>query len=114
MSRTIEIAPTPTHSAGKWQAQQEGYNPETGFPVWVVVGPESAICKVYTFGEDERPRTAEANAVLIAEAPTMLQALKDLTAEIHLSKLNIRKDFSLINAHAAALRAIHKATGGAR
>ena len=39
----------------------------------------------------------------------LLQALKDLTAAIDLSKLNIRKDFSLLNAHAFATRAIYEA-----
>jgi hypothetical protein len=82
MSRTIEIAPTPTHSAGTWQAQQEGHTPETGFPVWVVVGPESAICRIYSFAEDERPGTAEANATLIAAAPDMKKALEHLLSTI--------------------------------
>jgi len=38
---------------------------------------------------------------------TLVVALQDLTDEINLSKLNIRKDFSLINAHACALKALH-------
>ena len=54
---------------------------------------------------------SEATKNLIASAPDMLEALKCLTQEIHLSKLNIRKDFSLINAHACALKAIAKAEG---
>ena len=52
-----------------------------------------------------------ANARLIAAAPELLEACKYLTKEIDLSKLNIKKDFSLINAHAAALKAIRKAEG---
>lgn len=46
---------------------------------------------------------------LIAAAPELLEALKGLVAEIYLSKLNIRKDFSLINAHAYATKIIQKA-----
>jgi hypothetical protein len=57
----------------------------------------------------------EANAAFIVKAVNsfepMLEALKDLAKEIDLSKLNIRKDFSLINAHAVALKTIYKAEG---
>lgn len=41
----------------------------------------------------------------------LLIALKDLLKEIDLSKLKVRKDFSLLNAHAAATKAILKAEG---
>ncbi len=40
----------------------------------------------------------------------LLLALKDLTAAIDLSRLNVRKDFSLLNAHACATKAIRNAT----
>lgn len=53
---------------------------------------------------------AEANLKLIASAPELLRALQLLSENITLSKLNIRKDFDLINAHANALKVIHKAT----
>lgn len=39
----------------------------------------------------------------------LLEALKALAKEVDLNKLNIRKDFSLINAHAYALKVIHRA-----
>lgn len=39
----------------------------------------------------------------------LLDALKNLAANIDLSKLNVRKDFSLLNAHAAATKALFKA-----
>lgn len=54
---------------------------------------------------------AQANARLIAAAPAMYEALRVLTSEINLSTLNIRKDFSLINAHACAVKAILQAEG---
>ena len=40
------------------------------------IGPESALCKVYTQFEGERPGTAEANARLISAAPELLTALE--------------------------------------
>jgi hypothetical protein len=52
-----------------------------------------------------------ANATLIAAAPAMYEALKFLTSEIDLSKLNVRKDFSLMNAHAGAIKVILQAEG---
>jgi hypothetical protein len=51
------------------------------------------------------------NARLIAAAPELLEACRGLVAEINLSKLNIRKDFSLINAHAYAMKIISEAEG---
>jgi hypothetical protein len=53
-----------------------------------------------------------ANAQLVCAAPIMLQALQDLCAEIKLGKLNVRRDFHLMNAHACALKAIYQAEGG--
>lgn len=43
----------------------------------------------------------------------LLQALKGLAGCVDLSKLNVRKDFSLLNAHACAMKAIAKAEGRA-
>jgi hypothetical protein len=51
------------------------------------------------------------NAHFIAAAPAMYEALKFLTSEIDLSKLNVRKDFSLMNAHAWAIKVILQAEG---
>ncbi len=42
-----------------------------------------------------------------ANAEALAQALKDLTAEVKLGTLKIRKDFSLINAHASAIKALY-------
>ena len=53
----------------------------------------------------------QANAHLIAAAPAMYEALRMLTSEINLSTLNVRKDFSLMNAHACAVKAILQAEG---
>ncbi len=60
---------------------------------------------------DGRPES-EANAKLIVHAVNgygkALQALRDLTAEIKLGTLNVRKDFSLMVAHAAATKVLHE------
>lgn len=53
----------------------------------------------------------EANAWLIAAAPDLLEALEGLVKAIDLSHLNIREHFSLLNYHAASLKAIAKAKG---
>jgi hypothetical protein len=53
----------------------------------------------------------DANARLIAAAPELLESLIYFCENIELSKLNVRKDFSLLNAHAGALKAIRKAKG---
>lgn len=61
-------------------------------------------------GEMDRLDERYANAAYIVMAvnmhETLVQALRLLTEEISLNKLNIRKDFSLINAHANALKAL--------
>jgi len=55
------------------------------------------------------PVGAGPDSIVTLEAE-LLAALKGLVKEIPLRGLNIRKDFSLINAHAAATKAIAKAT----
>lgn len=64
------------------------------------------VFEVYDYSD-----TPEENMRLILSAPDLLLALRGLVREVNLSKLNVRKDFSLINAHAAATKAIRKATG---
>lgn len=78
---------------------------------WNVVEPPEppdshAIARIYR----NHPEYEE-NAHLIAAAPAMYEALKFLTSEIDLSKLNVRKDFSLMNAHAWAVKVILQAEG---
>ena len=43
----------------------------------------------------------------MSDTELLLVALKGLVAEVQLGKLNIRKDFGLINAHAYATKVIH-------
>ena len=56
----------------------------------------------------------DADISIIAAAPAMYEALRVLTSEINLSTLNVRKDFSLMNAHACAVKAILQAEGRRR
>lgn len=60
----------------------------------------------------EHKNDAEANAQYTALAVNNLhllaQALQDLLNEVKVGKLNIRKDFSLINAHAQASNALSR------
>lgn len=48
------------------------------------------------------------------EKEKMLYALKELVKEVRPLKLNIRNDFSLINAHAYAQKVIHEVETGIR
>lgn len=97
-----------SHTPGPWKIDE---NEE--LPLAVIQDNEDGegICEIGKKESCSYAATPEqwANARLIAAAPDMLRALKELTKEINLSKLNIRKDFSLINAHAGALKEIHKA-----
>jgi hypothetical protein len=90
-----------THTKGPWRIGDAGntvFGPPCGLP------PQR-------IADLSNTKDRHANSRLIAAAPDLLEALKYLTAQIDLGKLNVRKDFSLINAHASALQAIFKATG---
>ena len=67
--------------------------------------------RVLTFVKDVREDERQAIVGTVIHAKELLQALKELTEAIDLSKLNIRKDVHLLNVHACASRAIHKAEG---
>jgi hypothetical protein len=53
--------------------------------------------------DDDKDNAHDALAV---ENERLREALKGLANEINLSKLNVRKDFSLMNAHAYALKVL--------
>jgi hypothetical protein len=95
-----------THTSGPWEASGE-----------LIVASKARVIVArvsYPHHGNEHVqdyREADDNRDVLAAAPDLLQALKDLTKEINLSKLNVRKDFSLLNAHACATKAIAKAEG---
>ncbi len=71
------------------------------------IGDENTalICKIYPDGERHRH--------LIAAAPDMYEALKDVLDELHKHhKMNVKKDYSLMIADSMARKAIAKAERG--
>lgn len=91
----------------------EGIEDEPGDHEW----EDSSYCEcmncdcsgtVATFSGQEAAPVKPSPETINAE---LLQALKALVGEIDLSKLNVRKDFSLLNAHACATKTIAKAEG---
>ena len=100
MTHTAKHTPGPWHlSECATQTTKAGVCSESGLHITDVNG----------YGMTDAQN--QANAALIAAAPAMYEALQSLTSEIDLSKLNIRKDFSLMNAHACAVKAILQAEG---
>ncbi len=99
-----------------WEALYHGRNGYSEFPnaeveeladEWFGADPLAyRIIDADTHTVSEEDRLREINREL-------LEALKGLVGEIQLGKLHIRKDFSLINAHACASKAIAKAEGRA-
>jgi len=99
------------------QALDYGIGEEDG-DTYVDVAYTITDADTHTVSEEERLRTHNAALVeslkgLRMTYTELLEALKGLVGEIQLGKLNIRKDFSLIKAHACASKAIAKAEGRA-
>ena len=86
------------HTPGPWYAANMG-NDFQGLVVEEQTGKNIAVAY------DKR------DVHILAAAPAMYEALRVLTSEINLSTLNVRKDFSLMNAHACAVKAILQAEG---
>ena len=102
---------TPKHTPGPWRIidsrdQSKATIVGSDFPDMGFVADVN-LCRNNTHQQVD----GRANAALIAAAPVMYEALRMLTSEINLSTLNVRKDFSLMNAHACAVKAILQAEG---
>lgn len=104
---------TAKHTPGPWTADDNGdiYAKRNG--------ADEQIAEAFALYDPAYPEHAEwgdeakANARLIAAAPDLLDALAHLTAEIRsLGLLDVKKRFWLMVYHAAAEKAIRKATGG--
>lgn len=65
----------------------------------------------HNIGKRESRRLREEHNALYNSHAELLGALEGLAKETNLSKLNVRRDFSLMNAHAYATKAILKAKG---
>jgi len=108
------------HTSLPWEAQrmripQYEKDRRCGF---VINGPDAdplpiRICDMRAPSGLDGFEVVRANAEFIEIACNnyyeLLAALEELTSEVKLRNLNVRKDFSLINAHACATKAIHKA-----
>ena len=72
---------THTHTQGPWGAQTWNYQDRHRRNVPVIVAKSDAICELYNLWDRENDREPErlANARLIAAAPEMLEALRNLT-----------------------------------
>lgn len=98
------------HTKAPWEFDEErglNYKPTLSGTFEISNKEGYLVASVYGIDKEQ----AEINANLIASAPELLEALKYLVDNTSLSKLNIKRDFSLINAHANALKAIAKAEG---
>ena len=87
---------------GPWHLEHD----VDGIPLTIIGSDGSAIGTVETWND-----CTEGNRLVLTAAPAMYVALRVLTSEINLSTLNVRKDFSLMNAHACAVKAILQAEG---
>lgn len=95
------------HTPGPWLINQVQSEPEKITIIDADMCFVAEVWRTYVNGESRQ----QENAHLIAAAPAMYEALRVLTSEINLSTLNVRKDFSLMNAHACAVKAILQAEG---
>jgi len=98
---------TPKHTPGPWSINAVRNEAEKLLIVDADMCFVADIWQTYVNGKSRQ----QDNAHLIAAAPAMYEALRVLTSEINLSTLNVRKDFSLMNAHACAVKAILQAEG---
>ena len=98
---------TAQFTPGPWQISTIQNEPEKMSIIDADMCFVAEVWQTYIDGESRQ----QAHAALIAAAPAMYEALRVLTSEINLSTLNVRKDFSLMNAHACAVKAILQAEG---
>ena len=86
------------HSPAPWSADPEG---EVAYTIEDALGVP--ICDVYIGTEHD-----EGNERLIVASPELYEALRGLVKEVGRLKLDVRKDFSLMNQHACATKILHE------
>jgi hypothetical protein len=87
-----ELAPTSGHTRGEWEAGT--WATDDGLIVGVQVGLERSICRISPVKQADREDYA--NAVLIAAAPKLLEAVKQLVSAFDCGDLvyrNVMSDF---------------------
>ncbi len=96
---------TAKHTPGPWHIGMK--------PCPMVYGPQGEQVVPINIMLDMSEVTANAAHIVhcVNNHDALLQALKALVREIDLSKLNVRKDFSLLNAHAYATKTLAQAEG---
>ena len=100
------------HTKGPWEVSEESGLVDGCACIEASEGVVAHV-ELWEYEDEETKEAARANAALIASAPDLLQALKDLQKrmkEIH-GKWNVKKDYSLMVADVAASKAIDKAEG---
>ena len=98
------------HTAGPWNTGTKNLGDPDVLQIGCyesVIHDAAGYALAVTFDGDN-----QANARLIAAAPDLLEALKDLRKQLNWHiKFNVKKHFSLMVADVAASKAIARATG---
>ena len=91
---------------GEWKLPEQ----EKELNSYSLITDGMSIATVYAIDipDEEGLANAQYTALSVNNLHHLAEALEILTKEINLGKLNIKKDFSLINAHANALKALHR------
>jgi hypothetical protein len=101
---------TETHTAAPWHIESHVAKPISIISRgWSILDADGNYIG-YVLGEQNEE--LKANARLIAAAPELLAAIKELSEQIRAHHpLNVRKDYSLMLADAAAMKVVLKVEG---
>jgi hypothetical protein len=100
---------TNKHTTGPWGVDGNAIVASKPFRAELEGGYPDTVCEM---NSSVYPESTTANAALISAAPELLDALEHLASEAwQLRKGNVKKDYHLLVAHNAAIKAIRKARG---